>query len=277
MVKTKIFREYYPNGKPLSEQRTRAGVFHGTSKTWHRNGALASEARYAYGLMHGISRQWDPGGKLLGESVLVHGTGIVRHWHDNGKLAFEMPTDRGVPHGCNRSWLYDGTLNNLCYYILGKPVTAAQYRSRAKIDKSLKVPVGRNKPPSKGPKFERKKHDVFVKRLLDKPVATEAREWVDSSIQTGAKRILGRLRGQSRVRKLVKDLYAGGAKEVIAAGVYPGTSGSQHADWLVVRLPASATMRRALWRCGRSVEDWRVGILEPSKDQGEKELVVIFT
>ncbi len=231
------------------------------------------EERCRDGLLHGVCRQWDAGGKLLGEFEMNHGTGVQREWHHNGRLKIEVSTVRGVFCGRNRLWLRDGTLLSEHFYLRGKDVSADEYRSAAKLDRTLPRLRGRvGKPLPEGTARRQRIHGVFVRGLLGKPNRSEAAQWLRSKADDKTRRFLGRFKREVDAAKFVEALYQAGAAEVIVPDIYHDKRGNQFADALVVRLPKSPAQRRAVRAVGDKLRKQKRGAVEPETDIGERHL-----
>jgi hypothetical protein len=183
--KLHIKRFYYRNGQTHTENREVAGNFHGACRVWHRNGQLAEELRYRDGLMHGVSREWDETGRLLGSFTMVNGSGLQRYWHDNGQIKMEISSLNGKFHGRCRDWLRDGTLIREDYLISNQDVTRAAYLKAARKNPNWPQyegePAGRVARP--GLALERKKHDLFIQSVFEKPHHAEARAWLKAELR----------------------------------------------------------------------------------------------
>jgi hypothetical protein len=242
-------------------------------RTWHRNGALASEERYRDGVLHGICRQWDDAGRLLGEFEMKNGTGFQREWHGNGRLKIEVSTVRGVFCGRNRIWLRDASLLSERFYLHGRQVTAEEYRAAAKADPSLPQFRGRvGKPLPRGPRREQLIHRTFVRGLLGKPNRAEAREWLHRDEGDKTRRSLWRFKREADAARFVEALCQAGATEVIIPDIYADKRGNQFADGLLVKLPKSPTLRRAVRKACGKLRRQRLGSVEPETDIGESHL-----
>ena len=269
----KVQRQFYRNGQLREAVLLRDGKRHGVVRTCHRNGVLASEERYRDGLLHGVCRQWNEAGRLLGQFEMKNGTGLQREWHDNGRLKIEVSTVAGVFCGRNRIWLRDGTLLSERYYLHGKPVTAEQYRVAAKADPTLPQFRGRaGKPLPPGPKREHRIHRVFIRGLLNKPNRAEARKWLQRDETNKTRRSLGRFKREADAARFVEALYRAGGTKVIVPDIYADKRGNQSADALLVKLPKSPALRRAVRKvCGR-LRQQKLGSVQPETDISESHL-----
>lgn len=249
----------------------RNGRRHGVHRTWHKkNGLLASEEPYLNGLPHGICRQWDEQGQLLGKYRMVHGTGVQRAWHDNGQLQMEVSTVHGEFCGRNRIWLRDGTLLSERFYLLGKIVSADEYRAAAARDKAL--PRFRGAPAKPLPRngaTQKHIYRVFLESLLDKSKGIDARAWLHGNGGQGAVHSLGCFKRERDAAKFVERLYLAGAAKVIAPDIYDDKAGGQFADCLLVRLPKDPGKRKAVRRVCAQLRRRNLGAVKPDEDTGE--------
>jgi hypothetical protein len=254
-----IQRDYYRNGQLREEVPLRKGLRHGMTRTWHKSGRLALEEPYANGLRHGIARQWK------------HGTGDMRDWHDNGRLQMEMPTVRGEFYGRSRVWLVDGTTlsDKICLH--NRKVSVTAYRKAAAKDPTLPKLRGRITLASQKPS-QKKIHHVFVTWLLQRPNSVEACAWLTQAGGKRGGRFLGRFKSERATSQFVEALYEAGAAEVIAPDTYSNPKGEQFADYLVVRLPKEVRRRKAVRLVGTTIEQRKLGAMEPDKDIGETHL-----
>ena len=222
-----------------------AGIFHGACRVWHRNGQLAEELRYRDGLMHGMSREWDENGRLLGSFTMVNGSGLQRYWHDNGQIKLEISSLASKFHGRCRDWLRDGTLIREDYYINYQDVTRAAYLKAARKNPNWPQyegePAGRVARPSLA--LERKKHDLFIQSVLEKPHHAEARAWLKAELRPKS-RSLAKFATTKAALKFVEQLYSAGAVAVIIAAISAGQRKKLFADWLLIQLPPAKSMDR---------------------------------
>ncbi len=269
-------RFFHRNGVLEMEETFRGQKLHGRRRTWHRNGQLAMEEFYLDGLLHGTIRQWNEDGKLLGSCEVQHGTGLQKSWHDNGKLRHEFNTVDGEFCGRDRVWLQDGTLISDLIYLQGRPVTVAKYRRAAAKD--ARLPKLRGGNPVRTPRKSRavKKHilDVFVAGLLKKRNQAEALEWLNAAGKRA--RTLGRFKNVGIASKFVEELYQAGAIKVIAPDIYEGKRGEQFSDSLLVKLPKSASERKAIRAICQQIRKNDHGAFQPDEDLGESHLYILL-
>ena len=267
-------RFFHRNGVLEMEETFRDQKLHGRRRTWHRNGQIATEEFYLEGLLRGIVRQWNEDGKLLGSYEVQHGTGLQKSWHDNGKLRHEFSTVDGKFCGRDRLWLRDGTLISDHIFLHGRSVTVAEYRKAMAKDPSL--PKLRAGNPVKIPRESRasKKHmlDVFVAGLLKKRNQMEALEWLKAEGKTT--RSLGRFKSVGSASKFVAELYQAGAVKIIAPDIYQSKRGDQFSDNLLVKLPKSASQRKAIRAVCQQLQNNEHGAFQPEKDLGEAYLYI---
>ena len=274
-MKTRVQVTPYRNGQVRDRILLRNGVRHGTSRTWHRNGQLASQERYLNGLLDGRCQQWGPDGRLLGESTMAEGTGIQREWHDNGKLKIEVSTVAGKFCGRNRIWLRDGTLISERFYLHGRAVSRSEYLRAKRLDPDL--PALPDSPDTKrlrsARRIELRAHETHVEGMLERGTWKEVREWLGP---TEGSRFpsLWRFPSVSAALAFGESLYAAGAREVLAPETYQDRRGREFSDWLVVRLPRTAAMRRQIRRACAVLKKQKLGVVLPSRDIGESFLLL---
>jgi MORN repeat protein len=277
MPKLHIKRFYYRNGRIHTESREVESKFHGLYRTWHRTGQLAEELRYRHGLMHGVNREWDENGRLLGSFTMVNGTGLQRYWHDNGRLKMEISSLNGKFHGRCRDWLRDGTLFREDYLINNQDVTRATYLKAARKNPSWPQyegePAGQVARP--GLALERKKHDLFIQSIFEKPHHAEARAWLNAEPHPKS-RSLAKFATTKAALKFVEQLYAAGADAVIIAAIYAGQRKKLFADWFLLQLPASKSKRNSLRKICQTFCRKRGGAVLPDKDIGETHLLMML-
>lgn len=263
----------FRNGQLRQKSPVQRGRRHGVARTWHPNGSLAIEQHFENGLLHGRCRQWNEAGKLLGEFVMRHGTGVQREWHDNGQLKIEVSTVEGQFCGRNRIWLLDGTLISERFYLNGNQVTPARYAKAAARDESL--PRCAEKParlPKKSQATTRRIHRIFVEGVLEKPGRKEARSWFSTGADAKRGRSLGRFCSERSAVAFIESLYAAGTPEVIVPGIYRDKRGNEFADWLLVRLPKSKTVRGRIRKACSVLRRRSLGVVQPDRDIGETHL-----
>jgi hypothetical protein len=269
-------RFFHRNGVLEMEETFRGQKLHGRRRTWHRNGQTATEEFYLDGLLHGIVRQWNEDGKLLGSYEVQHGTGLQKSWHDNGKVRHEFNTVGGKFCGRDHLWLRDGTLISDVIYLHGRPVSVAEYRKAMAKDPSL--PKLRGGDLVKIPRETRtsKKHilDVFVAGLLKKRNQAEALEWLNAAGKRA--KTLGRFKSVEIASKFVEQLYQAGAIKVIAPDIYDGKRGEQFSDGLLVKLPKSASQRKAIRAVCEQLRKNDRGAFQPDEDLGEAYLYILM-
>ena len=274
-MKKTVEKAFHRNGRLREVVPLRNGRRHGVVRVWHKNGVLANEERYLNGLLHGVCRQWSETGRLLGEYRMVQGTGVQRTWHGNGRLQLEFSTVRGDFSGRYRLWLNDGKLMSEEIYLNGRPVTAEEYRAACAEDKSLPKLTGKaGKPLPNTVATEKHIHEVFVRSLLAQKNHAEVRKWLESGGK--AARSLGRFKRVSDALKFVEALYKAGASKVIAPDIYDGKAGDQFADCLLVKLPGTATKRKAIRKVCAQLSKRKLGAFQPDKDIGETHLYLLL-
>ncbi len=273
MPKLHIKRFYYRSGRIHTESREVEGKFHGLYRTWHRTGQLAEELSYCHGLMHGVSREWDENGLLLGSFTMVNGSGLQRYWHDNGRIKMEISSLNGKFHGRCRDWLRDGTLIREDYCINNQNVTRARYLKAAR--KNPGWPQYEGEPAGQiaqtGAALERKKFDLFIQSVFEKPHHAEARAWLKPELRPKSRSLAGFATTKAAL-KFVEELYAAGAVAVIIAAIYAGHRKKLFADWLLVQLPAAKVKRRSLRKICQTFCRKRGGAVLPEFDLGETHL-----
>ncbi len=210
---------------------------------------------------------------MLGEFEMNRGTGIQREWHDNGRRKIEVSTVRGVFCGRNRIWLRDGTLLSERFYLHGKQVTAEHYRAATKADPTLPQFRGRpGKPLPPGPTREQRIHRTFVRGLLGKSNRVEAWEWLQRAATDKTGRSLGRFKREADAARFVEALHQAGATKVIVPDIYADKRGNLFADGLLVRLPKSPALRRAVRKACGQLPQQKLGAVQPETDFGESHL-----
>ena len=273
MPKLHVKRFFYRNGRIHTENREVAGNFHGACRVWHRNGQLAEELRYRDGLMHGVSREWDENGRLLGSFTMVNGSGLQRYWHDNGQLKMEISSLAGKFHGRCRDWLRDGTLIREDYYINYQDVTRTAYLKAAR--KNPNWPQYKSEPAGRvarnGPALERKKHDLFIQSVFEKPHHAEAREWLKAELRSKS-RSLAKFATPQAALKFVDQLYSAGAVTVTIAAISAGQRKKLFADWLLIQLPPAKSKRNSLRKICQAFCRKHGGAVLPEFDLGETHL-----
>jgi hypothetical protein len=234
-----------------------------------------SQEPYESGLLHGFCRQWSETGRLLGKYQMTRGSGVQRLWHDNGRRHLELFSVNGDLSGSYRLWLQDGTLLSHDIYLHGRPVSAKKYRAARLKDHSLPklAPGGVKSWPNTRP-AEKHMHEVFFRYLLRRPNRFEARTWLASGAK--GKRSLGRFKRESDARELVEQLYQAGAVKVIVPDVYHNRAGDQFGDCLLVRLPLSASKRKAIRKLATSLVKRKLGAFQPEKSVGESHLYFLL-
>lgn len=268
-----IQKTFYRNGQLRESVPLRNGRRHGVVRVWHKNGKRASEEPFNNGVLDGVCRHWNEAGRRLGEYLIVHGTGLQRAWHDNGKLQMEIWTVRGEFCGRNRVWLRNGTLLAERFYLHGMAVSAAAYRAAAAKDKTL--PKFRGKPANLAGKNRVKPlhiHRVFVDSLLEKRNQREARKWLTKKAGEKTSRSLGRFKHERDAARFAEELYEAGAVEVIGPDIYRNKARDQFADCLLVQLPRSAAMRKAIRKVCGQLRTRKLGAVQPDADIGESHL-----
>lgn len=268
-MSTTIQKTYYRNGQLRERVPVRNGRRHGVARAWHKNGKRASEEPFKDGLLDGVCRKWSESGRRLGEYLMFQGTGLQREWHDNGKLQMEIWSICGEFSGRNRIWLRDGTLLSERYYLVGHVVSAEKYREVAAQIKALPKFRGKPAKPLVKPLHI---HRVFVDSLLEKKSNREARKWLTKKTGDKTKRSLGRFKRENAAAKFVEELYQVGAVEVIVPDIYRNKARDQFADCLLVRLPRSATKRKAIRKVCAQLRTRKLGAVQPDKDIGESHL-----
>mgnify|MGYP005843652193 CR=1 FL=1 len=251
----------------------RNGRRHGIVRVWHKNGKRASEETFKNGVLDGDCRQWNEAGRRLGEYVIFQGTGLQREWHDNGKLKMEIWTIAGEFSGRSRMWLRDGTLLSERFYLVGRVVSAEDYRRVAAKFKAL--PKFRGKPANLTDKNRVKPlhiHRVFVDSLLEKRNQREARKWLAKKTGDKTARSLGRFKRENDTAKFVEALYQAGAGEVIVADIYRNKARDQFSDCLLVQLPRATAKRKAIREVCAQLRTRKLGALQPDEDIGEAHL-----
>ena len=274
-LKTRAQVTRYRNGQVRDRISLRNGVRHGTSRTWHRNGQLASQERYLNGLLDGRCQQWGPDGRLLGESTMAEGTGIQREWHDNGKLKIEVSTVEGKFCGRNRIWLRDGTLISERFYLHGRAVSRSEYLRAKRLDPDL--PALPDSPDTKrlrsARRIELRAHETHVEGMLERGTWREVRQSLGPAEESRFPS-LGRFPSVRAALGFGESLYAAGAREVLAPDIYQDRRSREFSDWLVVRLPRTAAIRRRIRRACAVLKKQKLGVVLPSRDIGESFLLL---
>jgi len=271
MPRLRIERYYYRSGQIHVENRYVNGEFHGYCRTWHFNGQLAEELRYDHGLLHGVCREWDESGRLLDSFTMNQGTGLQRYRYDNGQIRMEFSTLDGNFHGRSRHWLRDGTLVREHFAINNRDATRIAYLKAARKNPDWPQyegePAGRVVRRTR--RLERKEYELFVASILEKSHA-EAKEWL-SGKSSKASRSLAKFRSTKSALRFVEALYGAGAETVFVAPIY-GTRKKSFADWLLIKLSAVRSKRRAVRAICSAFHDKRGGGMLPDKDVGETHL-----
>ena len=272
---TRIQVTRYRNGQVRGRVSLRNGVRHGISRTWHRNGQLASQERYVNGLLDGSCQQWALDGRLIGEFTMAEGTGIQREWHDNGQLKIEVSTVAGRFCGRNRIWLKDGTLISERFYLHGMAVSRPEYLRAKRHDPDL--PALPDSPDTKRLRSARRiellAHETHGEGMLERGTWREVREWLGPAEESRFP-CLGRFPSVSAALAFGESLYAAGAREVLAPETYQDRRGREFSDWLVVRLPRTAAIRRRIRRACAALNGKKLGVVLPSRDIGESFLLL---
>ena len=268
-----IQKTFYRNGQLRERVPVRNGRRHGVVRVWHKNGKRASEEPFKNGVLDGVCRHWNEAGRRLGEYRIFQGTGLQREWHDNGKLQMEIWTIAGEFSGRSRLWLRDGTLLSERFYLVGRVVSAEEYRAVAAKFKAL--PKFRGKPANLTGKNRVKPlhiHRVFVDSLLEKRSQREARKWLAKKTGDQTARSLGRFKRENDAAKFVEALYQAGAVEVIVPDIYRNKARDQFADCLLVQLPKSTAKRKAIRGVCAQLRTRKLGAVQPDADIGESHL-----
>jgi len=147
MKRSSIVHSNYPDGRPSAEAHFRQGKLDGISRHWHPNGVMAFEIRLKGGFRHGLCKQWNEQGQLLGSFKMIMGTGVMRFWYSNSRLLYEMDMVKGKPHGRQRLWSEQGELVAESFYVNGKSVSFAQYRSACERTPDLPSYSSESLPP----------------------------------------------------------------------------------------------------------------------------------
>jgi antitoxin component YwqK of YwqJK toxin-antitoxin module len=92
---------HYGNGQAWSEIHLRAGVPHGTWRTWYENGHAKSQGSYVDGLRDGLWTHWWENGQKQGEGRFVLGRqdGEWSYWFASGQPASHGTFEQGVLEG----------------------------------------------------------------------------------------------------------------------------------------------------------------------------------
>jgi hypothetical protein len=217
--------------------------------------------------------EWDETGRLLGSFTMVNGSGLQRYWHDNGQIKMEISSLNGKFHGRCRDWLRDGTLIREDYLISNQDVTRAAYLKAARKNPNWPQyegePAGRVARP--GLALERKKHDLFIQSVFEKPHHAEARGWLKAELRPKS-RSLAKFATTKAALKFVEQLYSAGAVAVIIAAISAGQRKKLFADWLLIQLPATKSKRNSLRKICQAFCRNRGGAFLPEFDLGETHL-----
>lgn len=277
MPELKTKRLYYRSGRIHTEARLIAGYFHSAQRTWHRNGKLAQELRYQHGRLHGVCRQWDENGRLLGKFEMTHGTGLQQYWHENGQLKLEISSRDGKFHGRTCAWLQDGTLTHEDFFINNQPVSRAAYLKAAQENPDW--PQYDGEPAGKTIRsraaFERMAFDQFIQSILEKPGHAEARTWLKGKTRPHT-RSLAKFATTKAALKFVEQLYSAHAAGVFVAAISADKRKKIFADWLLVQLPPSKSIRNSLRKICREFCERRGGVVLPDKETGESHLYLML-
>ncbi len=203
---------------------------------------------------------------------MKHGTGTQHYWHENGQLNMEMDTVGGEFHGRIRMWLLDGTLIEENYFISNQSVTHAVYQNAARQHQDWPKYEGQSpgNVAAQNPALERRVYQLFIESILKKPNA-EAREWLSSGKSIDS-RSLAAFRTAKSALRFVEVLYAAGAQTVIVSPVSVGKRGKEFADCLLVKLPQTPSLRKALHTLCQNWCNKRNRAMLPDKDDGESHL-----
>jgi len=109
-------------------------------------------------------------------------------------------------------------------------------------------------------------------------VGQRVRNLFERVSQTGDQtaRSLGRFKRERDAEKFVRSLYDAGAITVILPDVYRNKTGDQFADCLLVRLPKSSVMRKAIRQVCARLQRRDLGAMQPGGDFGESHLYFSF-
>ena len=159
------------------------------------------------------------------------------------------------------------------YYINYQDVTRAAYLKAARKNPDWPQyagePAGKVARPS--PALEQKKHDLFIKSVLEKPNHAEARAWLKAELRSKS-RSLAKFATPQAALKFVDQLYSAGAVAVTIAAISTGQRKKLFADWLLIQLPPAKSKRNSLRKICQAFCRKRGGAVLPEFDLGETHL-----
>jgi hypothetical protein len=119
--------------------------------------------------------------------------------------------------------------------------------------------------------LERKKHDLFIQSVLEKPHQAEARAWLKAELRPKS-RSLAKFATTKGALKFVEQLYSADAAAVIVAAISTGQRKKLFADWLLIQLPATKSKRNSLRKICQAFCRKRGGAILPEFDMRETHL-----
>jgi len=119
--------------------------------------------------------------------------------------------------------------------------------------------------------LERKKHDLFIQPVFEKPHHAEARAWLKAELRPKS-RSLAKFATTKAALTFVEQLYSAGAATVIVAAISAGQRKKLFADWLLIQLPATKSKRNALRKICQAFCRKRGGAVLPEFDLCETHL-----
>jgi hypothetical protein len=271
-----VNREFYRGGLVRQEIPCRKGLPHGLWRTFHNNGQIESEKPHLDGKLHGVCRQWSWSGKLLGTYEMNHGTGIQRSWYDNGQSCSEFGTVDGEFTGRARHWLADGTLDSDQYLVSGKPVSREEFAKY--FSNHIRIPKSEDAAFTpldlQGPEIERKKIELFVRLLTERPNHDEVLNWLGRH-STECPKILGRFQDVQNAIFVMRQLYDAGAPRVEALDIY-AASGQEFCDRIAVFVPNEESARKRIREVCATLKREMDASFSPQMEVGEIVMTVSF-
>jgi hypothetical protein len=163
------------------------------------------------------------------------------------------------------------------YCINNHDVTRASYLKAARKNPGWpqyeEEPAGQIARP--GLALERKKFDLFIRSVFEKPHHAEARAWLKAGLRPKSRSLAG-FPNTKAALEFVDKLYFAGAATVIIAAIYPGQRKKLFADRLLVQLPPSKPRRARLRKICQSFCRNKGGAVMPEKDIGETHLCLML-
>jgi hypothetical protein len=107
-----VEKEYYPDGKILSEIETVEGINNGIAIWYHPNGEIDTKLTYSNGLKEGKIETYYESGKLKSSGYFKNDLqdGVSEFWFESGVKQSEQEYRNGVEEGFFREYLENGNI-----------------------------------------------------------------------------------------------------------------------------------------------------------------------